>query len=435
MAWTDTITPDVTQIRKVHIDELRAAIVAKGLFPVGSTWTDDPIQSTSDPNPTIVRAIHFNEIYNLINDKYVSLGLTPTWTSDAWPIQSNETMVRAVHVVDVRVNLDNLPEWKTITVDGCSTIYDIWMTSASHGVLCADEYSSNHQVFFYTEDGGNTWTPATYTPSGSEVLNGSNAIHPIGTMVFSSPSVTSGTPANGYYYFVTSSNSGHSYYKQNDHWEMTSNWGRRQDCWALNTNVIMFAQGTPTNYAAILRSTDGGANYSGCYGLQWVQFYKMWFPSSTNGVAVGNRESGYNTGQYINWVVRTVDGGASWAQVTNIPTLSGTKIQATLSSVHFPSVNIGYCCSLNGHVFKTTDGGIHWSEIHFFNSSFYVNAIYFISDTVGFISVYPYIYKTIDGGATWKKEFEGIGCVEMHSPDGITLFGVGDNNKVYKRTI
>ena len=56
-------------------------------------------------------------------------------------------------------------------------------------------------------------------------------------------------------------------------------------------------------------------------------------------------------------VVFSDDRGKSWTQAK-------TPTRNTLTSVHFPSANIGYAVGLDNIIIKTIDGGANWRKIH-----------------------------------------------------------------------
>lgn len=128
-----------------------------------------------------------------------------------------------------------------------------------------------------------------------------------------------------------------------------------------------------------------------CTHAQWVSVSSntaetlrdLFFVSPDTGFVVGEFDVLY----------KTTDGGDTWDDV-HFNTLN------PLSAIHFPSKNVAY---LNG--FKTTDMGNTWSPITPANTDG-VNSLYFINDTVGFFSyANGVIGKTTNAGLTWINKY------------------------------
>ncbi len=97
-------------------------------------------------------------------------------------------------------------------------------------------------------------------------------------------------------------------------------------------------------------------------------------------------------------VIRTTNGGNSW---------TGSRVPNAyhLEHIHFPSLNTGYTSGPDG-IWKSTDGGINWSEITPDGLFPDFWGCYFWDDDNGVllgggcVSVQSF-YKTTDGGTTW----------------------------------
>lgn len=113
-------------------------------------------------------------------------------------------------------------------------------------------------------------------------------------------------------------------------------------------------------------------------------------PSNTTNalhdVIFTTRDTGFIVGEQGEMLM-TSDGGLSWEKI-DIPTFD-------LFTIHFPSKNTGYTNGL-----KTTNGGITWDTMNEITQ--YINAIYFINDSVG-IYAGGLNGKTTDGGLTWSS--------------------------------
>jgi photosystem II stability/assembly factor-like uncharacterized protein len=104
----------------------------------------------------------------------------------------------------------------------------------------------------------------------------------------------------------------------------------------------------------------------------------------------------------------SVAGITAQAQWTKISAGTGLR----LNKVFFPSKNVGYIVPFNGLLRRTLDGGKTWDSLSSMEfttgSSYSVNDIFFLNDSVGFITTLehgrPVVYKTTDMGSTntWK---------------------------------
>jgi hypothetical protein len=91
----DPLIPNVTEVKAVHLTQLRQAVnavrVAAGLEPVD--WTD--------PTPTGVpiRAVHIQELRNALTPALTILGKTASYTD---PVLTTDTPVKAIHFQEIR---------------------------------------------------------------------------------------------------------------------------------------------------------------------------------------------------------------------------------------------------------------------------------------------------------------------------------------------
>jgi uncharacterized repeat protein (TIGR03803 family) len=103
-AFTDnTITPGVTVVQAIHINELRSRIDAIrarfGLAPF--SYTD----STLTPGVTVIKAVHITELRTALGDVYSAVALSkPTYTDSSL----TGVVVKAVHINEVRAAVVDL---------------------------------------------------------------------------------------------------------------------------------------------------------------------------------------------------------------------------------------------------------------------------------------------------------------------------------------
>jgi photosystem II stability/assembly factor-like uncharacterized protein len=120
--------------------------------------------------------------------------------------------------------------------------------------------------------------------------------------------------------------------------------------------------------------------------------YDVFFANSTTGWAVG-------AGGVI---LNTNDGGDTWTAQN-----SGTDQE--LSSIHFIDENTGWVTggglSINpAPLLKTTDGGQSWQALEYGFAAYSLKDVFFIDANVGWVIKSDSIYRSADGGMTWKHE-------------------------------
>jgi len=110
-----------------------------------------------------------------------------------------------------------------------------------------------------------------------------------------------------------------------------------------------------------------------------------------------------------------------------------------LTSIDFVNNNIGFVGSFET-LYKTTDGGENWNPLPF-NKDWYISAIDFINDSVGWVvgttndssGSYAIILKTSNGDYNWsvQKQIFNIWLGSIYAIDENNLYASG-NNKIYK---
>ncbi len=172
----------------------------------------------------------------------------------------------------------------------------------------------------------------------------------------------------------------------------------------------------------ILRTFDGGGNWSsGSAGVTSI-LRGVYFPNSTTGFAVGSSGK----------IIRTIDGGNSWT-----PQVSGMVI--TFNSVYFVSPDTGYVAGDYEKLLKTTNGGTNWVNISGSLSSFITKSIFFLPENhnIGFTSCnVGRIKRTTDAGTTWSIQVSGtqenLNCIYMI--DSLNGFICGNHGIILKTT-
>jgi len=177
--------------------------------------------------------------------------------------------------------------------------------------------------------------------------------------------------------------------------------------------------------------------YSTTRGLTWLQG-----PSTTyNGYHYCLLEAGgdlycgaWGTGGAV---LKSTDGGANWAgtgvlfDAGHVPGLldagNGAVYAVTLPKTN-PQQNIG-------RVFRTTDGGTNWVELGYgyFNNTYGLRALCRTSDGILFVGSVPNgeVFYSFDGGATWTSAGSPAGATVVHA---LLEVDMGDSTFIYAAT-
>jgi photosystem II stability/assembly factor-like uncharacterized protein len=119
----------------------------------------------------------------------------------------------------------------------------------------------------------------------------------------------------------------------------------------------------------------------------------------------------------------------SWTQQTS-------GVTTTLSDVFFINDSIGWV-STTGKVLKTTDAGNTWTAYASgILSTDYLNAVTFSSENIGWaVGLGGVIYKTIDGGVNWSLQTSGttndLNSVSVVNDSTVWVVGAQGANPVY----
>lgn len=154
----------------------------------------------------------------------------------------------------------------------------------------------------------------------------------------------------------------------------------------------------------IFKTTNGGNNWNNIsLNMSDTHCGGMWFFSADSGLlAIG--DNNFDNSK----ILKTSNGGDTWDTVYS-------EINGWLSFFYFPDADNGYATVSNGQVLKTTDGGNSWIVLDVGAPDLFMSGVYFFDKDTGFIgggSMSPpggSLFKTTDGGNTWQNISNGIG--------------------------
>ena len=205
----------------------------------------------------------------------------------------------------------------------------------------------------------------------------------------------------------------------------------------------------------IHKTIDGGVNFKPIFENQ--RAYSIGAltiaPSDSNVLWVGTGEGDPRNSVGYGWgVYRSVDGGQTWK---NLGLKKTERIKRIVVDPNNP--DIACVCALGKQwgpnkergVFKTTDGGNTWDKVLFIdeNTGCADIAMEIKNPRVMYAGMWTFrrrpwrfddggkntaVYKTTDGGATWKKIMKGLPKTDMARP-GIYI-AQSDPNIIYLMT-
>ncbi len=141
----------------------------------------------------------------------------------------------------------------------------------------------------------------------------------------------------------------------------------------------------------------------------------VWFFTENQGVAVGDNGT----------VLKTENAGTAWNDYDS-------GVNYYLTALYFTSDDVGYASGF-GNVIKTTDGGQTWSPSGSgITSHNFIQSIAFTTESVGY-TVGHDVFKTENGGESWTQIHDSYGT-KIHFVDEFTGFIVGASEKLLKTT-
>lgn len=215
---------------------------------------------------------------------------------------------------------------------------------------------------------------------------------------------------------------------------------RFMDIAILNDSVIYMSG----NNGIIIRSTDGGLNWTTLTTNVTEQIWGIHFTSAKIGYAVGSnglilrtlnggndweiRPSGTNHLFYkvtvtasgicfasgSNILLRSADGGDSWQSVDFFPFEPPAD---WIRSIQFVNDLTGYACADIGRIYKTTDGGMSWYRLPSITQE-PLFELHFLDENFGMVCGFNgTILKTENGGMSWTPMVSPLAGEHLYSID------------------
>ncbi len=149
----------------------------------------------------------------------------------------------------------------------------------------------------------------------------------------------------------------------------------------------------------------------------------MFFVNDSTGYIAGG-DGSFN---YKGVVKKTTNSGKTFSTVI-LPKNS------VINSIYFPNADTGYVISRNGGIFSTTNAGTSWDSLTTLALISYESEVFFTSGMNGFVISGNRIYRTINGGKTWKSQDPGTkqNLRGIFFTDANNGYIVGDSGTILK---
>lgn len=306
----------------------------------------------------------------------------------------------------VLFSLRSFSQWVNQNLNTTSDLYSV-------------EYSPFSRIFIASldgiiksYDGGITWTTLPLLNQNNDTILGSWLLDVYtlnGTTALATGMITSGNSE----VILRTTNGG-------------ANWSvvnlNNNGAWPRNMNDIYFHEPSSSiGYAVgsngrILKTTNSGLTWTAKTSGTSQKLNSVFFTNAITGFAVGD-----------NVILKTVNGGTNWTSKN----FSNTNFK----SVYFPSATIGYAVADNGEAYKTTNTGGSWQPLSIPGNNAFTD-VFFTDNNTGYVTSGNTVLRTTDGGIIWEKQIISSATVlnSIHFLDSQTGFLVGKNGKAYKTT-
>ena len=127
----------------------------------------------------------------------------------------------------------------------------------------------------------------------------------------------------------------------------------------------------------------------------------------------------------------TTDGGQTWQVIPSAAVGNAFECATMIDSKR------GWAVNHQGHVFSTDSGGTSWTKISELKDFTCANQIEFVNERDGWIQECLSIWRTRDGGATWRETFSTVTPGVYGQPSGMfvidvsTVVSSGSDGQVY----
>jgi photosystem II stability/assembly factor-like uncharacterized protein len=206
--------------------------------------------------------------------------------------------------------------------------------------------------------------------------------------------------------------------------------------WFFNNDSGIIA-----GYDGIYRTIDASDSWDTVwsinqFGYKYGEITQLSFPYSEIGYAIGYGRNEHSDLNFDYFLLKSKDSGVTWDTIKTFP--------YPLTSIHFLNQDTGFIGTENGRILKTINGGPTWLDTKVAENSNSVYSMHFISNMIGFAAGAPgvfipegstsfFIAKTIDGGDTWEcYDTIGIPINSIYYINDTVGFISGSNSLIMK---
>jgi photosystem II stability/assembly factor-like uncharacterized protein len=167
---------------------------------------------------------------------------------------------------------------------------------------------------------------------------------------------------------------------------------------------------------AVLKTVDGGESWARQVQAESEEITSVYFVNTEIGFKVSNDGK----------ILKTENSGASWSA-------QNSPARESLHAVFFTDTKTGWVAGGKGTIAATTDGGKNW-ELKPSNTNEDLTSIYFIDNQAGWASGKG-IVATVDGGSNWSaekiKDWESRNDIlGLHFLDRMTGYGFEEADRL-----
>lgn len=258
--------------------------------------------------------------------------------------------------------------WQIVSNANSQMFEDIWFTDTLHGFAAG----ANGYLYLST-DGGATWTISAQLETSTTTLGGQG----IQTLFFSGSQIGY---AVGPTRVAVTANGGQSWTIKTRPDAPLS--GRPK--WP-NLQFVTATTGFLSSGLGLWRTDDSASHWTSVEADSVGSFH---FFGTTSGVSF----------TYPDKINRTSD-GVTWQPTA---TLSNSSTSLPFTYMNFSNDQAGWFTDTY-HISTTVNGGISWRSV--FQSTDGIVDFQLLSGQTVYVATVNHLYKTMDGGATWQREY------------------------------
>jgi photosystem II stability/assembly factor-like uncharacterized protein len=415
---------------------------------------------SSGSDGTVLRTTNggtsWQKILENFNDNLVKITFKDN--SNGYAVSSNGT---------VYITTDGGSSWTSVYATVNEGLLDITVLSSGTGYVCGTS-----GAILKTVNDGTTWTPIYVTATSGYTIRD-----------LSFPNTDNGWVLDDAGRLMHTADGGSSWNEQTPF----SNSFATSAVYFSDANRGWVVGNWPDGgYGQILRTTDGGANFSFQLNTGQYPFISLSFSDSLHGIAGTNNRIIYytsnggtvwdsvsipaidpymqvrrvqlvnnSTGYALLYVVnkaaiaKTTDGGQTWSVIET----NNTQFTPAFTDLHFVDAQNGYISGFDFYgtpnkfyLLKTTDGGASWTTLYFPSGlpgnigTTQINGVHFSDMQHGWVAgggTLSFILHTDDGGSTWSVQELGttVSWYTMKFIDAQTGFAAGWYGNIVKTTV